>query len=243
MVMTLKADVDQAVDELTKTWSTTQWGGTRKDVPAPDGMGYSDGKLVNATFLYADMANSSGLVAATKDKEVVASVVSAFLKTCVRIIRSHDGHIRSFDGDRVMGVFSGPSKETRAAVAALQIHYAVKFLLDPKIQSSFADIKAAGWHLSHASGIATSPTLMVRSGIRNNSDLVSIGVGPNLAAKLSDIRTSSHKTYIGAGTYSGLEERALIGSDKLNMWEGPHSLSMGGGSYSYYSSSYYWKIS
>lgn len=241
--VTLKEDIDGAVKDLTKTWATTKWEASKTEVPDPDDMGYSDGKNISATFLYADMANSSGLVAATDDKEVIASVVTAFLKTCVRIIRSQNGHIRSFDGDRVMGVFSGASKETRAAVAALQINYAVGTLLDPAIQNNFADLKSARWPLSHACGIATSPTLMVRAGIRNNSDLVSIGVGPNLAAKLSDIRTTSHKTLIGAGTYGALDQKALIGSDKLNMWTGPHKMPMGGTHYLYYSSSYHWKIS
>ncbi len=243
VTLTLKEDIDGAVKDLIKTWTTTKWGASKTEVPDPDNMGYSDGKRISATFFYADMADSSGLVAAAGNQEIVASVVSSYLKACVRAIRNENGHIRSFDGDRVMGVFSGDSCATRAARAALRLNYAVNNMLDPAIQSAFPALKAAGWHLKHASGIASGETLMVRAGIRNNSDLVSIGVGPNLAAKLSDERDGDYRTFIGAGSLQSLDDALRTDTKGNKVWIGPYDFKMGGGTYSYYKSRHHIEIS
>jgi class 3 adenylate cyclase len=237
--VTLKEEVDNDVASIANSWVTTTQALSSTDVPDPDKLGYSDGKLINATYLYTDILNSSGLVHAAANKEEVASVMSAFLKTSVHIIRSHQGHIRSFDGDRVMGIFTGPSKETRAIVSAMKIKYAVSKLLNPKIHSTFASIKKAGWTLESMTGIATGETLVVRAGIRNNSDLLSVGVIPNLAAKLSDLRNTPHRIAIGAGTYKELEPRAKLANGK-DMWTGPSSISVGGGTFAYYTSNFQW---
>lgn len=241
--LTLKDDIDSAVEDLKKTWTTTRWADSKTEVPDPDEMGYSDGKMINATFLYADMADSSGLVAAAENREEVASVISSYLKTCVRAIRDENAHVRSFDGDRVMGVFSGPSATTRAARAALRLDYAVNEMLNPAVQIAFPSLKAAGWCLKHASGIALGHTLMVRAGIRNNSDLVSIGVGPNLAAKLSDQRDGDYRTFIGAGAYKALENALYKDTKGNDVWVGPYSFNMGGNTYSYYKSRHHITIS
>lgn len=238
---TLREQVDEAVREVSKSWNTTTWPQPSTDVPDPDAMGYSDAKVVQATYLYSDLLDSSGLLRAAGSHQEVASVMSAFLKVAVRIIRAHSGHIRSFDGDRVMGVFNGPRRQTRAVHAALKIKYATSKLLDPKVQRTFASLREAGWSLKAMTGIATGQALLVRAGIRNNSDLLSVGTAANLAAKLSDIRDAKagHLIAIGAGTYKGLETSAIMSGEK-NMWTGPFSLSMGGGSYDYYTTNYQW---
>jgi class 3 adenylate cyclase len=240
-VATLKEQVDEAVSEVSKTWAQTTWSTATTAVPDPDDMGYSDAKLVEATYLYSDLIDSSGLVKAAASHEQIASVMSAFLKVAVRIIRAENGHIRSFDGDRVMGVFTGPNRQTRAVRSAMKIKYATRDLLDPEIQSSFAALRDAGWHIQSMTGIASSAALLVRAGIRNNSDLLSVGVGPNLAAKLSDLRSTSsgHHIAIGKGTYASLDESVIMSKDK-NMWTGTYSLNMGGGSYSYYTTGFHW---
>ena len=71
------------------------------------------GRLVDATYLYADLAGSSKL-AKTVYKEVTATVIRAYINTASRILRNYEGEIRSFDGDRVMAIFMGGDKETRA---------------------------------------------------------------------------------------------------------------------------------
>lgn len=238
---TLKEQVDEAVAAVSKTWTKTTWSTVDTAVPDPDNLGYSDAKVVRATYLYSDLIDSSGLVRAADSHDEVASVMSAFLKVAVRIIRAENGHIRSFDGDRVMGVFTGANRQTRAVRAAMKIDYAVGVLLDPKIQSAFKSLRDADWHIRAMTGIATSEALLVRAGIRNNSDLLSVGVGPNLAAKLSDLRDTGagYNIAISKGTYGALAESVIM-SKGQNMWTGPHKLSMGGASYSYYTTRYRW---
>src|SRR4051794_37165542 len=72
-----------------------------------------------ATFLYADLADSTELAIANQSR--AAEVCKAYLRGASRIIRQFGGEIRSFDGDRVMGVFIEGTKNTNAATAALKI--------------------------------------------------------------------------------------------------------------------------
>lgn len=234
--MTFNEDLTSAVDDVLDTTWTVRNG---QVVPKTDDVGYSEAVKLPATYLYADMADSSGLVALSP-QQTVAKVIRLFLNVSVRLIRHHDGHIRSFDGDRVMGIFIGDDRQSRAAKAALQIKWACGQLIQPKIDSKFKSIREAGWKLQHACGIASGDALIVRGGVRGNSDLVSIGVAPNLAAKFSDVRSHPYSTIIGDASYKALSDAAKLSKGE-NMWRGTYSLTMGGKSYSYYQSSYWWK--
>ncbi|TFD48155.1 adenylate/guanylate cyclase domain-containing protein [Cryobacterium frigoriphilum] len=222
--MTLKEDVDAAVVDMAKEWSvvTQQSGST--SVPDTDTLVGTSAKKILATYLYTDIKNSSGLMKVSP-AETVASVMAAFLKISVRIIRHYDGHIRSFDGDRVMGVFTGPDRQSRAATAALKINYAVRTILEANIQSQFGSIHRSNWNLQQMTGIASGDALLVKVGIRNNADILSAGIAPNLAAKLSDLRLSNSAiaTAIGKGTYNSLNDSAKL-SKGVNMWTGPYSI-------------------
>src|SRR5882762_2226758 len=91
-------------------------------VPENDNIGLgNEGVSLEATFLYADLADSTEL--AIMDKKIAAEVAKAYLMGTTRIIRSLRGEIRSFDGDRVMGVFFDGAKNTDAAEAGLKINY------------------------------------------------------------------------------------------------------------------------
>jgi class 3 adenylate cyclase len=81
----------------------------------------NSGVKIQATILYADLADSTEL--ALYSQEIAAEVCKSYLLGITRIIRACDGQIRSFDGDRVMGVFIGNHKNTNAAKAALKIKY------------------------------------------------------------------------------------------------------------------------
>jgi class 3 adenylate cyclase len=191
------------------------------------------------------MLNSSGLAAAA-EKEAAAQTFRAFLNVSTKIIPYLDGHIRSFDGDRVMGIFTGPNKEDRAVKSAMHIKWAVNTIVTPVLHKEIPALKEAGWTLQQTSGLATGETLLARAGFRGNDDMISIGVAPNLAAKLSDVRgdgtEAGYVTRIGKGTYGNLSDSHKL-SKGTNMWQGTYSLSMGGKSYEYYRSSYRWTFS
>ncbi|TDT82268.1 MULTISPECIES: adenylate/guanylate cyclase domain-containing protein [Micrococcaceae] len=240
--MTLRSAVE---DDIVKTVNTSLTTTVRNDgviesVPDPAKMGYSQGVYLPSTYLYADMADSSGLVAIAPP-DTVARVMKAYLSVSTRIIRANNGHIRSFDGDRVMGIFAGTDRNTRAAKSALQIKWAMNNLVQPAIASQFGSIKKNGWQLKHACGIASGKSLLVRAGFRGSDDMISVGTAPNLAAKLSDIRQDHFTTFIGKGAYDGLNDSAKL-SKGVNMWHGPFSYAMGGKTYSYYKSSYRWSV-
>lgn len=115
-------------------------------------------------------------------------------------------------------------------------------LIQPKISSHYKSIRESGWVLKTGCGIASGDSLIVRGGVRRSgSDLVSIGPAPNLAAKLSDVRENPFHIRIGAATYKKLSASGRLSEGK-NMWQGTYDMSLGGKTYPYYRTSYYWKI-
>jgi class 3 adenylate cyclase len=99
---------------------------------------------IDATFLYADMANSSKM-AKELDRRVAAKILKSFLATTARLVRYHDGSIVSFDGDRILGVFMGDSKNTVAAKCGLQIKYVVQQIIRPKFEAKYESVKDASF--------------------------------------------------------------------------------------------------
>ena len=130
---------------------------------------------LQATMLYADLADSTRL--ALHDRRIAARVFKMFLASSARIIRNRGGYIRSFDGDRIMAVFVGDSKNTAAAKASLNLHHVVANVLRPKLQARYDVYKNGTFTLQHYTGIDTSEVLVVRGGFPNNNDLVWVGSG------------------------------------------------------------------
>src|SRR5271165_7011823 len=137
-------------------------------VPQPEDVGLgNEGVTFNATFLYADLADSTEL--AIKDTSIAAEVFKAYLRGTTRIIRALGGEIRSFDGDRVMGVFTEGNKNTSGAKAALQINHFFSKILRPSFMNYYS---TRSLKLTQTVGVDTSEVVVVRAGIRNNNDLV-----------------------------------------------------------------------
>jgi class 3 adenylate cyclase len=135
-------------------------------------------------------------------------------------VRHNGGSIVSFDGDRILGVFIGDSKNSSAAKCALQIKYAVEEIIRPKFEVKYESVRDASFTISHGEGIDTGTVLTVRAGARGGNDLVWIGRAPNLAAKLSDLRESPYNSFITASVYNMLNDSSKYGgSEKKDMWE------------------------
>ncbi|KAB8198104.1 hypothetical protein FKV24_003775 [Lysobacter maris] len=188
-------------------------------VPTSDSVMLSGGGVkLEAVMLYADLAESTKL-AMDFDSRVAAKVVKAFLSGCCRIIRAHNGHIRSFDGDRVMGVFVEKAKNTNAATCGLKINWLVKELLRPRFHSKYPTLVDRGFEINHGVGIDRSDVLVVRSGIRAHNDLVWIGRAPNIAAKLANVR-DRHQTIITKDVFDIMLDGAKFGGAlRQPMWE------------------------
>jgi len=153
------------------------------------------------------------------DKRIAAKVFKSFLSCSTRLIKEHGGKIRSFDGDRVMGVFIGQTKNTAAAKCALKINYAFLKVIKPKLENKYPALKTGSYKLAHCVGIDTSEVLIIRGGVRNDNDLVWVGRAPNVAAKLSSIRTSPYHSYITDAVFNVMMEDLKHGADKKPYWE------------------------
>jgi class 3 adenylate cyclase len=176
----------------------------------------NDAVLLDATVLYADLAQSTDLVARYKDF-FAAEVYKTYLMAASRIIRAHGGEITSFDGDRVMGVFVGSAKNSNAAKTALKINWAVKKLINPAIKKHYPN---TSYLVSQVVGIDTSRLFVARTGIRGSNDLVWVGPAANNAAKLCSLRDGGHSSYMTESVFKLLNDDSKYGGSepKQTMW-------------------------
>lgn len=209
-----KEDLEGWVDNHLNTTFEVRTG---RVVPATDDVGNKQAVELDAAFLYADLAGSSEL-ARHCPWDTTAKIIRAFLDTSTRLIRAYGGEIRSFDGDRVMGVFMGDTPRTYATRCAREIFYTVENILAPRARAKFSSVKNNDIKIKCGLGVDYGRSRAVRAGIRNNNDLIWIGRPPNLAAKLSDLRKYPFCVYIHKDVY-----KALGDSDKFhngtNIWE------------------------
>ena len=208
-------------------------------IPTSEDVSLTDGAVkLDAAFIYADLAGS-GMIAKQCPWDTTAKIIRAYLDCATRIIRARGGEIRSFDGDRVMGVFIGDSKRTSAVKAALQIQWATRHLIEPEATARFNSVKNNNVKIRQACGIDVGISRAVRAGIRNNNDLIWIGRPPSFAAKLSDAREYPYCTFISADVYSRLADEAKF-SKGVNMWE-EHNMTFAGVAEKCYRSNYWWE--
>lgn len=218
----------------------TRWDKrTGQVVPETEDVKLSGGGVeLEAAFLYCDMADSTKLAQSCK-QEAAGKVIRSFLDAVTRVIRAERGAIRSFDGDRVMGIFIGDSKCTSSARCALKINYVVREIIHEELENYYSDYPES-FRIGHCTGVALGKTLLVRGGVRNNNDLVSIGKAPNIAAKLSSLRTKA-PSYITDDVYSNLHDSAKYGGENNRpMWT-RETRTVAGRAQALYRSTWWWK--
>lgn len=209
-------------------------------VPKTEDVALRNGAVkLDAVMLYADLANSTKLARQFPDS-VAAKIARAYLSSMTRLVNKTGGTVRSFDGDRVMGVFIGGQKNTNAATCALKMAHVVEKILRPKSEAKFPSLKTKGFVIDHCVGVASSEVLVVRGGVRGSNDLVFIGSAPNLAAKMSEIRASPYRSYLTHQVYGMLLDRAKYGGpNNKNMWT-QVTRSLGDERWTLYKSSWTW---
>lgn len=173
----------------------------------------NDAVKLQATVLYADLAESTSLVDGHKTW-FAAEVYKAYLHSASKIIRDEGGIITAFDGDRVMAVFIGDYKNTSAARCALKINHAVVKIINPAIKAKFS----TDYSVKHSVGVDTSTLFVAKTGIRGSNDLVWVGRAANYAAKLCSLREASYASYITADVFKGMADVVKFSSTKP-MWE------------------------
>lgn len=232
--MTLRTELEEyANDTHHSKWS-------RRDgqkVPKTDDVQLgNDAVDIDAVVLYADLKDSTGLVKGWKDW-FASEVYKNYLYTVSRIIRHHGGTVSAFDGDRVMGVFIGDSKNSNAAKVALKINWAVKNILQPAIEKEYPKTT---YKLQQKVGVASSNTMVSRSGVRGSNDLVWVGNAANIAAKLAAF-DKGYSSYITEAVFKKLSKDTKYGGkDDRLMWV---DLGDDDGYGKIYGSTFWWRIS
>ena len=219
--MSLVEDYSKVVEEIFKEkWSTREG----RKVPESEDLGLSnDAVKLDGTVLYADLDDSTNLVDGYKPA-FAAEIYKAYLNCAAKVIRSEGGVITSYDGDRIMAVYIGESKNTSAANSALKINYTVTKIINPILKECYPK---TDYLVKQVVGIDTSNLFVARTGIRGSNDLVWVGRAANYAAKLSSL-SSSYSSYLTGAVYNQLNESVKYANDGRSMWEAATWTNMNG---------------
>ncbi|WP_448110031.1 adenylate/guanylate cyclase domain-containing protein [Luteibacter jiangsuensis] len=176
----LKASVASIFKEA---WDADRIGRT---VPQPEDLRLdaNHGINIDATVLYADMADSTGLVD-QKKTWFAAEIYKAYMHVAAKLVRANGGQITAYDGDRIMAIFMGDSQGSQAVRCARQIHWALFHVVHSSLDAQYGAGTYAPWHTI---GIDRGALLAARIGIRGGNDIVWVGSPANHAAKLCALR-------------------------------------------------------
>lgn len=210
--MSVYDDLEDEVAEIFEEVWTTRDG---QKVPEPTDIKLGNEAVkLDGTVLYTDLSGSTRLVDRYK-AHFAAEIYKTFLYCAAKVIRSKSGVLTSYDGDRVMGVFIGGSKNTNAAKAALGINYAVSKIINPALKKQYP---RTDYVVRHTTGVDTSALFVARTGIRGSNDLVWVGRAANHAAKLSS-SDFSVPSVITEEVYNSMGKDAkLSGDGAKNRW-------------------------
>lgn len=213
--MGLKADLES---EVKKTFAEAWDEQTAIAVPAPEDLRLNANHAKNlelATILYADLDGSTSMVDNYK-WSFSAEVYKTYLRCAAQILKSEGGTLTAYDGDRIMAIFTGDTKNTQAVRAALKINFAVHQIVRPALKAQYP---TTNFDLNHVVGVDTSQVRTARIGVRGDNDLVWIGRAANYAAKLTSL--SEKPIWITKAVYDKMNDDVKI-SNGVNMWQARH---------------------
>lgn len=182
------------------------------------------GKEIELAMLFVDIRHSTKIVENIR-RTTAARMYQTFLSGVSRIVRSKGGNIRSFNGDGLLAVFDGDSKNTNSTEAALKIVWFCREVLSKKMQAYFANNQGLkDFKFSFGIGIDVGTVLVVKGGIKgsNNNDLVWAGNATNKAVKLSDFASGNYNVWISDVVYKRLQDSSKYTTSagvKTNLWE------------------------
>jgi class 3 adenylate cyclase len=226
--MSLLEDLKKEVaDVFHQKWDVIEGRAVPED-PAKVPFG-NRGVSLDGTVLYADLADSTALVD-HQPRGTAAEVYKTYLHCAGKIVRGEGGVITAYDGDRIMAVFIGNSKNTSAVRAALRIEYARNTVINPAFKKQYPSINYA---VRHAIGIAASTLLVARTGVWGANDLVWVGSAANHAAKLTVL--PEFPIWITKPVFDVLDASVKV----ANMWQARTWTSMG---QRIYGTTYQWEF-
>lgn len=227
--MGLKEDLNS---EVTNTFKE-QWTKVKTvNIPISEDLALNNyaKELGEVTVLYADLDGSTNMVE-NYNWEFSAEIYKAYLRCAARIIKKRGGEITAYDGDRIMAIFTGNSKNSNATKAALNLNYAVLKIIQPLIDKYYPNQK---YKIKHSVGIDCSEIRAARIGVRGSNDIVWIGRAANCAAKLTGLKLAS--LMITENVYKKMNKDSKLSNNKP-MWVKTSKTIMG---IPIYGSSWYW---
>lgn len=209
--MALHDDLVAIVDTIVQAQWTQR---VRRTVPTIETIALgNDAVTLEATVLYADLADSTDLV----DRYpawFAAEIYKSFLRVAGRIIEAEQGAITAFDGDRVMAVYLGDDRTARAARTGLKINWATKNIIQPAFLARYPTIP---YTLNHVVGIDDSSLFVVKGGPRGANDLIWVGRAANYAAKLA-AKDHTFPVWMTVAAYLRLPAGLLTNNVGGNVW-------------------------
>jgi class 3 adenylate cyclase len=209
--MTLLNDLQSEVGQIFRGAWVTRAGTV---VPESENLKLgNDAVEIEGTVLYADLTDSTALVDRYQPL-FAAEIYKTYLHCAAKIIRAEGGSITAYDGDRIMAVYIGDSKNSSAVKTALKINYAVTYIINPALKKQYPN---SPYQVQQTVGIDTSKLTVARTGIRGSNDLVWVGRAANYAAKLAAL-SSAYPSNITADVYNNMNESVKVSDDGRNMW-------------------------
>lgn len=209
---------DELTKEVEKTFKESWTEQATEGVPAAEDLRLNSNhakRIDAATVLYADLDGSTNMVD-TLSWQRAAEVYKCYLRCASAIIRDEGGAITAYDGDRVMAVNTGPTKNTTAVRTAMKINRAVLEIIRPAYAAQYPD---SPFVLRHVVGISQSVLRAARVGVRGDNDIVWVGSAANHAAKLTAV--SGNPIWITESVYTGMHDSVRYANEKTkdkNMW-------------------------
>jgi class 3 adenylate cyclase len=205
------------------------------------------GLKFTGSSLFIDLRGSTGVLN-THNKPIVAKLHMAFFHTIVKIANSHDGNVRSFNGDSALIFFQGDFKETLST--AVKCAMQIKYMIDNS-EGGINELLKKYSKLDFGIGIDHGNVLCTKVGVggEHNRDLFWIGNPVNKSTVLGDKSKAPNHIAISSYVYSNLLDWAKY-HIKKNVWGYDENVDMwnretfiyNGQREDYYYTNYHWGV-
>lgn len=246
--MALKDDIKATVKTILETNFTYEEVNYVPEITNSKLTFNSTGLKFAATVLYIDMRDSTEVLN-KHNKPTIAKIHKAYLYTTVKIAKSLNGEVRSFNGDSVLAFFQGNSKDalSNAVKAAMQIRYMIAST-DSGINNLLSKYSAVNFGI----GLDYGNILCAKVGVggdNNTKDLIWIGNSINKSVIISDECSASRYIGISKLVYNNLNDEVKFGYKdngwgqkvKVDMWT-PHTVKYNGSWETFYKTSWQWTL-
>jgi class 3 adenylate cyclase len=204
---------DDLQDSVRKTFRAAWTERNGREVPSDTSVTLgNDGIKLEAAVLYADLADSTGMVAQFTAQSA-GEIYKTFLHCAAKIIEDDSGVVTAYDGDRIMGVYLGDNKRTKAMRSALRIKWAVSNIVQKQMVEFYSH---RTYTVRHVVGIDVGELLVAKTGVRGANDLVWVGRAANVAAKLSSF-PHQFSSYVTSSVYDSAND-SVVSFQGHNMW-------------------------